>query len=1218
MIDYITTDIRWHVRSVRFHVNFRISHSSLAFPKSYSHWSAMQNRTHLLASIALFVFIRNVNAASIYDSGGAITIRSVLETRTSNNRTLVSYFTESYSFSSGVAKIDNYQEMDFSRSPSTEFYYLRHRNLAVSIDSNGKCKESSLGEFITGTHMNLINSITSSNDPILIGPSQVMKFVMDRRAELKEVGLQAVTNHTVYNLAVNNGKILLTVYYPSNTASTIPNRINIQEQKRPEVAVMILHVRNSNQMGSWNPGQEIISDTPKFDAFSLPRLSGCFDEFKRDGFDLFDTSNFFRSTRFTFKAEVVFRSTMSGYSDESSYFVAYDGALQLMRVDSIDSGTKRGTSNLINFYEKFIDYQLDDSDEPKAIPDSIDTFDAPENFIEAKATSAKLKCHGTRLDLVNVNQKLEDKLEYVSTGRLMIGADKFVLLGSAQVRGITADVYETETKSLPIWLEPPILTKCPDADRVPEFEFKSYTTLVYLASDESEQLNPLLIEIYEICESRPNLLYASISLREFAWNLETESRTGVKPMEFFSLPRCHSSNLMLSDFAQVEMILQQTNKSKTSSSFSVAPITLNLAILGALNEFLSLPADMIHNLESRQVTEIVESRTMRSLALKFIIADHEVAPMVNLKFVTRRQVPIAQRIVKEATLSACYLRAASVGSEVIQFAYSRLSKYCYIGLDRGNEINDRFLHMEINVFEIRDDTKASRKDMARVLKDFRSQIRGGNQGKKLKLRGLNGMNLEYFVERANIQEHKAQQAISKFGYVDSEKLIGFALAPSTGGSSSSIKLKIANGLSHCRSLCFKDLHCNSYSICLSGSTVDCVTSTAQFTIADLAVQLGSKSSGKNKHISVQVLDGLTGVDKIAELERHVTCELHVKDHLEMFRSIDTRAKNYRTNALQVAERGSEDCARKCFQNNLVWLEKYALTDAKVDMLVKGKQFCEQFGYADDHQLGEKMRKYFHVNLDDTSQGGYCLFTHDWSLMPNYASKVDLDSAKLSHFVPPQLFLFKSEAFFELDYGIGLKKSAMNNEHLGVYRNIDSGRQLTQQELTIMNDFLEGNGNLQEVHVLDDTQCAFACLMQIISPWPSCRSFDIVEMVDENQSRKECRLNSATLRDVFSKSREDLIYDEQTSAIGYRISHFEPMVYLDTKAIDLIKGSGEPPLQRPSGFELPILLLVAFSGALIGLAIGKRLLQLTRSRADILNNRRESQFHMTLDDLVDAN
>jgi len=405
----------------------------------------------------------------------------------------------------------------------------------------------------------------------------------------------------------------------------------------------------------------------------------------------------------------------------------------------------------------------------------------------------------------------------------------------------------------------------------------------------------------------------------------------------------------------------------------------------------------------------------------------------------------------------------------------------------------------------------------------------------------------------------------------------------------------------CRTGCLRELQCGAFSFCVRGAHTECVLSEWDLSSAGVQRQLAAlvaSDGDRNKYY--RAANGSASSDKLVELKteggaqsqsrvvlrRQANCELHRKNHLQLFGAGERARSNLRElSAVRVAHR--EQCARHCFERTLSALRAsqaapagppeaahpLAQSEARGRQVALARQslasVCRGFFYLDAGHLGR---------LDAHSQSLLAKqldLAASSSLDPLAPSSPDKDEAHLSSDVcllaggsatplreistlgeadlgaqPAGLELewrpFEFAHLFERHYGVQLAGSPKTDQESRAYARLRAahvaGAPVDQEALETMERFVERLGNTQLDLQANYAQCAAACFLQTHFLWPACRSFDVAMYTYQDKGFLMCHLNTVSLKQLLQNEQFQLIKDASQASgpnAKLRVWHFDP-------------------------------------------------------------------------------
>lgn len=911
--------------------------------------------------------------------GKSFSVRSTVSVN--DNQQIFSYrIHESYSVEQQRAKLSYKLTSPIPSLPEEGTFYLDNNNHAALLLDNVayRCTESS---FENITSLLGLSKFSPSNDDLstekyIIGPARVLFYVTEHKDELKYLGPTKSRNHQaiLYELKVETAQsnIKLYVYYDEILVIDDPSAFPIQ--------VLISRIDDGESYSAWmyfsrleliplaNSGpvsdvnNALLKSETQLDPFVFPLVAGC------SGALVSKTSLLFAdrskgATRFSFKSEVEFIVPVNKAPVARSIksFVAFDSALGSLRFDlemsQQDSGVRR---QLLNFKLNRMYHSIEIVSESWNIVDKV--FELNQN----DATISSTQCQVGRILVPDRRYKEGENVEQPSIGRILVGADKFLYMGRALVRGVPAKVYEAHEVSPPIWWDQPVAYQTtsgewrlrePHTGAATQSEGSSYDIVVYV-SDQDEQGPLLLMEMYKlrgkVSSSNDK---ESVRFYDFLWDLNHEAPNGDRPSQLFSLEDFCSSDLAQNQYARVDLLLapksptSSTNLSCADGYKLESTEERHLALLAGLQQEFNLASTMIYDLQSRLLGSEglgTEEQSQLNVALSFRVAEHP-DDLVRLVYVgqgrIRRDYKGMRSTAFRRSFQACYFLAAHRSVDVY-FGYDMEQKLCSVDLEQatgpfnGREDPTAFIMDPRNSMEIYrtsrtiDPIDAKSSDWLETMS--RPEEKHKIIGKNLKLNqvGPENTDLEFVVKRARIDDQDYKTSLGEkgtrmrtdmirgFGLVESSRLCKRILPTalrSTHQSPLSSYLKDSRSqmtYEQCQAACLNDMSCQSYSVCLRDSELRCVTSSlslrSESTIQQLqdAIKVG-KDSKRRRLLEIKMDD-----DEEVKLSQDPNCQLYNKIYLQLFREpISDIGRNLNMRRLHPVQ-SEEACAKLCLEKNI--------------------------------------------------------------------------------------------------------------------------------------------------------------------------------------------------------------------------------------------------------------------------------------------------------------
>lgn len=429
-------------------------------------------------------------------------------------------------------------------------------------------------------------------------------------------------------------------------------------------------------------------------------------------------------------------------------------------------------------------------------------------------------------------------------------------------------------------------------------------------------------------------------------------------------------------------------------------------------------------------------------------------------------------------------------------------------------------------------------------------------------------------------------------------------------------------IDQCRSICLLDYNCHSYSVCLDRQEVKCIISQLSFYSKDLISEIYFKSVNLREGTKFTVNASPESVNLI----KRRNCQLYNRQNLNLFLETQQLKLTELNGRGMFAMQTIEQCATKCFENNVHLLE-HGLNE--IDHLhhheepqdwmsiitrhkQKAREICDLIAYLTSDELEQmsnlarrdSIKKMIIPSTGPNPSLVYCLIGRRASR--DEEAKLALVDNEHSSYLEAYLkeYQFDIRLFYERRPGISLKQSLKTSEQLIAYKKISSN-QADATHLEEMKRFLEKHENSQQVSITNEFLCATKCLMQLGHLWPACKSFDLVQKVNPNTGElvSHCYLNSVTLQEVKSHQRDDLI-ELRSSPDERERWHYEPKKSLNLDVSFMMQTIAEKPRSSKLGsFSVTIIVLTSgLLGISLGLLIAQRLRYII-----ILESRRHSRM-----------
>lgn len=861
----------------------------------------------------------------------------------------------------------------FVYKSGTYFVDKRAEIVLFNDGSTGKCQPSSVNDLYADLGLILIQDFKgAARDNHIVGPAQLLSLVAANKNNLK-----LPANTSIKNIDMIEYKLDLTdsgsyyVYYNQRDdlkdSETIPIRVAYTDHKvKLYFDFSPLKLLQLDSLTS-TLHRQVENGQVALDEFVFPPLSGCSAAIKGDPL----LSGHVWPNRFSFIADVG-RQQLIGRglkafsqrkfkSSRYTSFVAYDENLQSLRVDTMNSDCPDSSGRLLyNFLANKVYYLKNNQPASQATQTQrLITLDQSKGGPKMEPTDCIIgKISGS--NNVEVTKQLGD---------LLTGArDSFVYMGRAQVRGISALVYEVVGARLPFWLEPPVANENAELleamNKTNKQASENTNTILYYFGQRDTDHPLLMMEIYHHSREYRRRVFSkqTIEIYDFKWDLETIAPTnGDRASEMFSL-----RDLCAADDApsgHVELIVEQHTQDLSKEArdwISTAPLR-NQAILSGLQETLDVSVANVFDLESR-----VESNEEKkyTLHVAFRHANHrrKVKKLVYLgegNIKTNSEDKLLRFSVH--SLRDCFLLASQRKSD-IYFAYDPIESVCLldqqpvdytktareIAEEPNNFVLIEQLHLDIyRVFEDFDFNMAFMSYWTKPQANYASRVELQNKLIMLGYKEPKNKRATFRIKRVHLREtNTARQeqdiilhattnqqflleslkeiqgyglSMDDFEYnnrIESIELDSSSINPYKSYDEEKYIHKFEITPNHCHSRCLIDPGCQSYSICLVNYGFECILSTLSFKSAAILSKLKTKNKTKSgRKILVTAHDVRLNKTQEINLVKRPACTVYNKQYLDFFKSSEERGKVLASNWAILTVDGREECASLCGKRN---------------------------------------------------------------------------------------------------------------------------------------------------------------------------------------------------------------------------------------------------------------------------------------------------------------
>lgn len=687
------------------------------------------NISYILANILLLLLlsISYHQTTSAADSsalvGKSFSVRSSVTVIFENQESYTTRIHESYSAEQNRAKLD-YQVIkgtkinndvikDIQPEKGSIYYEPQTETFILFDPTRLDCKETNLEEIAKIIKLEVPDQEPDLvADDYIIGPARLLFFIDKHSHEMKLLTLEkpwSVRNIPceiyIFEYQTKYELFKFYVYYSSDSLS---KQTSTNGREETPLMVMIEFVGGKNKQAVLIVQYfdfEIIKKGNTaginkvqtwYDPFIIEPVTSCSQALANKAIDIFGNKNQ-NEVKFSFKAEFdIAKFPMSAY-------VSYDAKLGILRYDLIDeTGSSGVIAQLFDLHQNKMYHVMEKKQNSKTTIDEILNLSLNDDST-TQCLTAKIVPSLARLDKSS---------NPFSLGKLLVGSDKFVYLGRAQVRGLDVKVYEAHVGGLPFWFEQPVVYK---ASRDKENEYvrnpengllKSdvniqYTVLLYFADKQDN--NPLvMIELYKM-DSLKSITWSkqTIKINDFVWDLDFRTAHGDDMERLFSLQELCSSKPSFRN-AKVDLLLESENID-TQTALSTSNIANNniryLTLLSAIQDTFNLPAPMIYDLESRILKphnspillsdSKIANKLLMGAAFRVSELTEEMAQLIYVGQGTDKQRYSCKKVVYVTrSFQACFFLAAHRRANTY-FAFNSATKRCVVTLNPIEDDNSQ-------------------------------------------------------------------------------------------------------------------------------------------------------------------------------------------------------------------------------------------------------------------------------------------------------------------------------------------------------------------------------------------------------------------------------------------------------------------------------------------------------------------------------------------------
>jgi len=803
---------------------------------------------------------------------------------------------------------------------------------------------------------------------------------------------------------------------------------------------------------------------------------------------------------------------------------------------------------------------------------------------------------------------------------------------------------------------------------------KILVTLLYFAEKDEDhpllliqiyQVNPK----YTVTHSKQ-----AIFIHDFVWALPHEAPNGDRMADLFSLEDLCSSGLGENKYAKVGMLLESDEPSPSEDFLKVSDVRDLALIAGLQESFkwpANMIYDLETRIV-KHGGQLNAPNGGQTMLATLRVAEHayNLAQLIyvgqgRLNYFTSGEISTAIY----RSFQACYMLAAHIRKNV-HFGYNVKRRTCSIDLKPtgDDKLPVGFVLDKDGAMEI----YRTNHGLGRIQTNgwFESTFKKKNTirylNSKLILHDSNlGASLSFTVKLFKVDDRDFKTSISSKEnneqQVATDKISGFGL-PELGSGNKRVVPALLSAhnwtplssqmddevssmtIDQCRAACLVDFTCRSFSLCMKNSELECVISKTSFssleTIDELTRLKADKRGAGRRGAKVSIsVDG-----EQVELEAQPSCQLYNKLFTDLYGAPSMYVfRNRRVHPVG----GIEECAEKCTVQNMEVLRR-EIADAaskssalfapganKDDLEAFSKlyrlnrdasrQMCRSFNYLGKEEVQDESEfvKIERLVLAEDRQKletsrGYCIVN-------DYASEAETEalarenntahnsagSEGENQYLSFTKFSFKFEIFYEKQYGVSLGPSNLSDEEANAYRMVS--RQvgtISESTYATVRSLFERGENFREQTYTDEQNCAFTCFMQVLGPWPACRSFDIIIQDRNGQSYYVCVMNTITLRQAISTQRLDLVEDSSK----LQVWHYEPRAGFASDEsklrsnIEIVESSlreqlGASNLYRIHAFGITFLAVFAIiSGIFLGIKLGAKFVGLLGTKHEDMSDK----------------
>lgn len=776
------------------------------------------------------------------------------------------------------------------------------------------------------------------------------------------------------------------------------------------------------------------------------------------------------------------------------YFVAYDGSLGMIRIDTkilklknVDK-IKESTKILdLKANRKYIVASIDESDNEK-VSSVIENSDRP---VYDSGCS------------VHLLEEPGASPEPFSFEKFIFGQEQFVYIGRARVRGINALVYEAESRYLPKWFSQPMLYRKSGTDlyftrenfRAIDEQLSGQTRLslsvqVYIANEKGN-MRPLKLELIDMSISFESSYRTLLKVDFDYFHMDlTDAPDGTPSHHLFELDDSCSSYIKTEKYSQVDVLVETIEKDALDFHRlwqERRDHASQLALMSAIRDTLKVQPVMLSDFQVKPLAKDL-------LSINFRLAEHP-AEITNIDFLGNAvvDVPYGDIVrVRADSPQDCLWVIGKTGASKVKMLYSQRGKVCLFETDAfkageadqskqkhfslnpngGNEYflisTERDLEIEKNLLNDPQMFIRQSIDISRWLQVFNptysTTIPVKTQIRNLRVRHENNL-LDPF-DRQETRESTAT------------KFPGFSLTYTSNMQPIRYESDGPVTPEECRAFCLEQVSCRWYSVCRTGRN-SCVLSESAATVKELGKYLREfrRDTSYTRLSKPKYIYGET----VLELESNPLCELRAKIEMDFFReSLASFVDLEEFNILPDEKGRAETCASLCLQANVNLIQA-----SSSDVSVLASQFCTQFMLI-ERPFNQNQADYISKLNTNSKAQAYCLFSKDIAI--EAAVSIPERSPKFR----AREFRFDFSKLFRKHPAYLLIRSELSNEEelaVDLSRRSD---QLDMKHSTVLDKAYETGKNIQQFIRTDELQCAAQCFLQKTQLRPACKSFDIID------------------------------------------------------------------------------------------------------------------------------